>query len=259
MGSYTVAEANTHFAGIDGVLLSKDGKRLVAYPPARPDTAYEVPAGVEEIGEGAFEGNRFLSQVALGAGVKRIEDSAFYGCEELTVATIGAGVESIGFHAFRESPKLAKVFFLGNAPETAGDFHFYETPADIYILPGATGWGAETGSRPVSLVPVGEIFASPNRFGLYEEWQYQAHRELGRQDVLGSPALYGLYTTNQIHSLGLGGIVLGRNTNNELVLNLRILQSEDLQNWTTYQEQEVTVTNAPANRLFLRVQTVDQP
>ena len=103
----------------------------------------------------------------------------------------------------------------------------------------------------MSLVPVGEIFASPNRFGLYEEWQYQAHRELGRQDVLGSPALYGLYTTNQIHSLGLGGIVLGRNTNNELVLNLR--------NWTTYQEQEVTVTNAPANRLFLRVQTVDQP
>ena len=76
---------------------------------------------------------------------------------------------------------------------------------------------------------------------------------------MGSPALYGLYTTNQIHSLGLGGIVLGRNTNNELVLNLRILQSEDLQNWTTYQEQEVTVTNAPANRLFLRVQTVDQP
>ena len=54
----------------------------------------------------------------------------------------------------------------------------------------------------------------------------------------------------------LGGIVLNRNTNNQLVLNYEILQSNDLQNWAPYQQNELVISNAPADKLFLRVQAV---
>ena len=52
------------------------------------------------------------------------------------------------------------------------------------------------------------------------------------------------------------GIVLNRNTNNQLVLNYEILQSNDLQNWAPYQQNELVISNAPADKLFLRVQAV---
>ena len=68
----------------------------------------------------------------------------------------------------------------------------------------------------------------------------------------------GLYTTNQIHNLGLGGIMLNRNTNNQLVLNYQILQSTDLQNWSSYQNNELVISNAPSDKMFLRVQAVGQ-
>lgn len=68
----------------------------------------------------------------------------------------------------------------------------------------------------------------------------------------------GLYTTNQIYNLGLGGIMLNRNTNNQLVLNYQILQSTNLQNWSPYQTNELVISNAPSNKMFLRVQAVGQ-
>ena len=75
--------------------------------------------------------------------------------------------------------------------------------------------------------------------------------------VLGNPNLHNLYTTNQIHNLGLGGIILNRDTNNELTLNYQILESTDLVNWTTNSLQ-LPITNAPTNKMFLRVQAVGQ-
>ena len=71
-------------------------------------------------------------------------------------------------------------------------------------------------------------------------------------------AAHGLYTTNQIHNLGLGGIILNRNTNNQLVLNYQILQSADLQSWSPYQQNQLVITNTPADKMFLRVQAVGQ-
>lgn len=67
----------------------------------------------------------------------------------------------------------------------------------------------------------------------------------------------GLYTTNQIYNLGLGGIILSRGTNNELTLNYQIVESTNLVTWTTNSFQ-MPITNAPTNKMFLRVQAVGQ-
>jgi hypothetical protein len=94
--------------------------------------------------------------------------------------------------------------------------------------------------------------------GLYLASQRQLERTAGQNDVLNNPNYFGLYTSNQILNLGLGGIVLNRNANNQLVLNYQILQSTDLQSWTTYQHNELIISNPPPDKMFLRVQAIGQ-
>ena len=45
---------NGVFCAVDGVLMSKDGTRLLTYPMAKTDKSYEVPEGVTQIDEMAF-------------------------------------------------------------------------------------------------------------------------------------------------------------------------------------------------------------
>ena len=52
--------------------------------------------------------------------------------------------------------------------------------------------------------------------GLFNQSQYDSNRVTGRNDVINSPNSYSLYTSNQIQNLGLGGIMLNRNTNNQI-------------------------------------------
>lgn len=45
---------NPNFMSKDGILYSKDCKKLIRYPNARPDTHFDIPAGVEVIASQAF-------------------------------------------------------------------------------------------------------------------------------------------------------------------------------------------------------------
>lgn len=54
LSSFKVADGNTYFNAVDGVLYTSDMKRLVAYPPSRECSVFEIPDGVEIIDEMAF-------------------------------------------------------------------------------------------------------------------------------------------------------------------------------------------------------------
>ena len=51
---FVVSPGNQHFKAVDGVLMSLDGTRLVAYPPSKNGASYEIPEGVVKIDEMAF-------------------------------------------------------------------------------------------------------------------------------------------------------------------------------------------------------------
>ncbi len=51
---FVVADGNDRFKAEEGVLLSKDGTRLVSYPAGKTDEAYIIPEGVTRIDEMAF-------------------------------------------------------------------------------------------------------------------------------------------------------------------------------------------------------------
>ena len=71
------------FSAVDGVLFSRDGKRLYCHPQANKRTSYTVPDGVEEIGKMAFFNNQNLTSIRIPESVTVIGSGAFQNCTNL--------------------------------------------------------------------------------------------------------------------------------------------------------------------------------
>ncbi|WP_455062608.1 leucine-rich repeat protein [Prevotella sp.] len=118
-----VDPSNTTFKDEDGVVLTKDGKTLVAYPFARHgvvDPAYDgplvtmhrgevytIPASVETISKGAFAQVSEITAVKLN-NVKKISAGAFYSVRNLRNVELGASVETIENGAIIGSPDFTR-------------------------------------------------------------------------------------------------------------------------------------------------------
>lgn len=76
---FEIVTDNKNFMTVDGVLYSKDGKTLVAYPSGRKDKQFSVPNTVTKIESWALA-NRFLNSVAIPASVTNI-DSDWYSVD----------------------------------------------------------------------------------------------------------------------------------------------------------------------------------
>lgn len=81
----TVDSENSHFCSVNGVLLSKNKKTLVAYPGGKSssDGEYTVPATVKNIKGLAFAYNYKLKKVILPKGLKKLGGGSFYCCGKL--------------------------------------------------------------------------------------------------------------------------------------------------------------------------------
>ena len=79
-----VEEGSAEYRSDDGVLLSADGRRLVAYPPGRPSGRYAIPEGVEAIPAHAFVNCGRLAGVAVPASVRSVGTHSFIGCPAAT-------------------------------------------------------------------------------------------------------------------------------------------------------------------------------
>ena len=95
-----VGEANTAFTSADGVLFSKDKKRIIKYPPAKDGNSYEIPDSVEVIDSCAFCDCSKLSSVKIPESVLRINKYAFTGCSKLKCVDIHKNMEVIEQDAF---------------------------------------------------------------------------------------------------------------------------------------------------------------
>ena len=112
--AYTVADENPRYKSINGVLYSKDGKKLIAYPAGKTGN-FTVPKEVETIGFGAFE-NSLIEAVSFENGINllTIGYRAFYKSEKLASVSIPESVVSIDFYAFAECRNLERVTFAEN-------------------------------------------------------------------------------------------------------------------------------------------------
>ena len=116
-----VDEDNISYCSVDGVRFTKDGKTLMEYPVAKPDTAYTIPDGTESIADQAFW--------------------ILYGFGHMQELTVPASVTSMGgFNTWDE--KLTKATFLGDAPADLRAYFFSDVAENftIYYTPGTSGW-----------------------------------------------------------------------------------------------------------------------
>ena len=103
-----VAESNTTYKSIDGVLYSIDGKSLICYP-ARKKGAFAIPNGVDTVACCAFQGCSDLTDVSLPNSVLAIGFQSFNGCNNLTQVTIPMNVNVIGLAPFFECGNLTDI------------------------------------------------------------------------------------------------------------------------------------------------------
>ena len=95
-----VDSANPNYKSINGVVYSKDGTTLVAYPTGRTDKKFTVPSGVKTIGAYAFSRNNNIEEVVLPEGLTKIGYSSFMYCENLSKINIPETVTDISGYAF---------------------------------------------------------------------------------------------------------------------------------------------------------------
>jgi len=102
---FTIADTNNSFATVEGVILSKDGTRLMAYPAGSSNQKYTVPASVTAIENESMRDCQALEELVLPDGLKSIGQLAFVG-DGLKNITIPASVDDIGYGFLMSNEKL---------------------------------------------------------------------------------------------------------------------------------------------------------
>ena len=90
--SIEVAESNEDLRSIDGVLFSKDGKKLISYPAGKINESYTVPDGTNTVGEFAFYECQHLMSLTLSDSVEIMYSTALYHCPSLESLTLNKGL-----------------------------------------------------------------------------------------------------------------------------------------------------------------------
>ncbi len=137
-----LAAGSKTFALVDNVLFTKDMKTLVLYPPARPGGSYTVPEGVAVVGGGAFDSNRYLTELNLPSGLEELGSWAFASVEQLAVIWLPDGLRNINGYCFAFGTGLREIW-IPDSVERIGYYAFEYCPGlTIYYAGSPEQWEA---------------------------------------------------------------------------------------------------------------------
>ena len=106
-----VNKNNSKFKAIDGVLYSKDGKKLYLYPEGKKGE-FTILSSVEEINEQSCRHNLNLHKIELLETVQVVSQSAFESCINIEYVKINS--RSIGLNAFISCTNLKTLYIEKN-------------------------------------------------------------------------------------------------------------------------------------------------
>ncbi len=101
LNEIVITKEHPNYVQKDGILYSRDGKRLICCPANLPQSEYNIPEGVMEIGRGAFSNCR-ITHVLIPDTVEKIEKHAFDSCHSLETIHLSSEIRYIGEAAFNE-------------------------------------------------------------------------------------------------------------------------------------------------------------
>ncbi len=114
-----VSPDHPYLSVINGVLFSKQDKRLICYPCAFTISSYEIPQGIRVIGEESFCNCDYLTSLIIPDSVTEIQDEAFSYCDSITSITIPKSVAEIGINPFIACGKLSSIRVSSDHPYLA--------------------------------------------------------------------------------------------------------------------------------------------
>ena len=170
--SITLSPDHSYLETVEGVLFSKEDRRLVCYPSGWTETSYVIPEGtriignyafgnckqltainipesIVSIGDGAFTCCDRLLSITIPDGITRIEDGTFSMCPSMTSITIPDSVTYIGDYAFHDCASLTTVNLPGNVT-VIGKYAFLYCDSMTVTIPdsvvsiGANAFGKDT-------------------------------------------------------------------------------------------------------------------
>ena len=115
---FKVADGNTAFKAIDGVLFTKDNY-LQTYPAANKAKSYTVPVGTVKILNSAFK-NSNLENITFNEGLKNIEPNAFFNCNKVQEYNLPSTVETIGYYVFAYNSSLTTITIPASVKDIGG-------------------------------------------------------------------------------------------------------------------------------------------
>ncbi len=179
-----VSPDHPSLAVIDGVLFSKPDKRLICYPAGKQGTAYQIPSGIQIIGEDAFYECSSLTSVSIPDSVTAIGDDAFSFCSSLASASIPDSVAAIGNSAFSFCSSLTSVSIPDSVTAIgANPFIYCKNLTKIVVSP----------DHPALAVIDGVLFSKPDkRLVCYPAGkQGTAYQIPSGIQIIGDAAFYG--------------------------------------------------------------------
>ena len=115
-----VDAANEKYKSVDGVLFSKDGTKLAAFPGGKSGT-YTVPNGVTAIGNYAFDHCYKLTSVSMYNSVTEIGANAFSYCWNLKSIQLSLNLTTLGKEALAYNPALKEIHLPGSLTSIGAD------------------------------------------------------------------------------------------------------------------------------------------
>lgn len=109
LSDISIDEKNRNFICLDGVLYSKNGKKVHQYLAGRPYSTYQIPEPVSEIDEFCFYGANMLTDINVVYGIEEIPEYAFLNCTALNNVQLPASLKAIRKGAFGGCTNLTKL------------------------------------------------------------------------------------------------------------------------------------------------------
>lgn len=134
LSNFYVAEGNTYFESVDGVLYAEERSYLVRYPIGRKETEITVPDGVTDIGYVAFGYSNTLETIHLPDSVTSIGAWAFAECPKLNHVIVPDQVKTISDFTFYGCKALDDIIVPDTLTEI-GDASFAATALEEFIIP----------------------------------------------------------------------------------------------------------------------------
>ena len=141
LASFKVDEGSEYFEAIDGHLFTKGGKELIRYAPARTDSLYIIPDGVESLAIMSFADSVFLKEICVPKSLISLESYVFLDCIALESFYVSDDMEGLPV-GFTEIPTglfdgciSLKNVMIPEGVTKIGKFAFNKCPIENIIIP----------------------------------------------------------------------------------------------------------------------------